>query len=296
MLWRPDGRLARDLPPERKMFPLIMRRRNEAAVYYDVAIDAAKLEPAIEAWNEKNPELGISPFHVVVWALVETIERRPGLNRFVAGGRIWDRDGIHVSFAAKADLNDDESPLLTLKRRLRAGLPFAETVQALRADVAAARGPKRGGPSATELEMKAMGCLPVTIQRLLYGIYRGLDGMGLIPAPLLRGDPLYTSVFVANLGSIGLEPVYHHLYEHGTASVFCVVGAMRDDVVPSQAEPSASGAHVRAPQPVVRRVLPLRFTLDERVCDGLYMQRALQAFQGLVEDPSLAVGAGGGRP
>ena len=291
MLWRPDGRLARDLPPERKMFPLIMRRRNEAAVYYDVNADATKLEPMIAAWNEAHPDAQISPFHVVVWALVETLEIRPNLNRFVAGGRIWDRDGIHISYAVKANLDDDTSPLITVKRRLQAGRPFADTVKLLRGDQASARSSKKGA-SATEVEMRAMGCLPVVVQRFIYELYRGLDGLGLIPAPLLRGDPLYTSACVANLGSIGLDPVYHHLFEHGTGSVFCVVGKLGDAVVAGQAEPSASGAHVRAPQPVVRRTLPLRFTLDERVCDGLYMQRALQAFQGLVEDPSLALGAG----
>lgn len=273
------------------MFPLIMRGRNEAAVYYDVAVDATRLEPAIEAWNQANPELEISPFHVVVWALVETLEIRPHLNRFVAGGRIWDRDGIHISYAVKKDLADDTSPLITVKRRLQAGRPFADTVKHLRGDADSARKGK-GASSGIELEMKAMGCLPVTIQRLVYGLYKGFDGLGLIPAPLLKGDPLYTSACVANLGSIGLEPVYHHLFEHGTGSIFCVVGKLGDAVVAGKAEPSASGAHLRAPQPVVRRTLPLRFTLDERVCDGLYMQRALQAFQELVEDPSLALGAG----
>lgn len=263
-LRRPDGRLARDVHPYRAAMPLIMPSRDGASVYFDVDVPAARLLDVLGTWNAAHPELPATPFHLVAWALVETLHRRPEMNRFVAGGRLWDRDGIHLSFAAKAAKLEEKAPLLTLKRRLEPGRPFAEVVQALQGVVHEGR---NGKTSRVDAELKLLGCLPVFAQRLLYRAFLLADGWGLVPGAMLRSDPLYTSVFVANLGSIGLDACYHHLYEHGTASIFCVVGKVRDDPA----------------------VLPLKFTIDERVADGLYAQRSLGLFKELLEAPEQAV-------
>lgn len=262
---RPDGVLVRDAPPYRQVMPLIMPGRNESAVYFDLDVDLARTTPFVDAWNTAHPERRATLFHVVLWAAARVLASRPELNRFVAGGRLWQRDGVWLSFAAKARL-EDGAPLVTLKRRFDAGfeaVKFDDVVSRVKDDVSTGRS---GRESATDRELRLVVKLPVFLRRWLYGLFRWLDARGLAPRTMLEGDPLYTSMFVANLGSLKMDPCYHHLYEHGTASVFCVIGRTR----------AVDG----------RQVATLRFTLDERVADGLYAQRSLELLRSLVEDPA----------
>ena len=53
---------------------------------------------------------------------------------------------------------------------------------------------------------------------------RLLDSLDLLPASLIDGDPLYANIFLANMGSIGMPAVWHHLYEYGTIPLFGAVG------------------------------------------------------------------------
>lgn len=263
---RPDGVLVTDAPPYRLAMPLIMPGRNESAVYFDLDVDLARTAPFLEAWNAAHAERRATLFHVVLWAAARVLRERPELNRFVAGGRLWQRDGVWLSFAAKARL-EDGAPLVTLKRRFEPGA-FDDVVARVKDDVSAGRS---GRESATDRELRLLVKLPVLLRRWLYGLFRWLDARGLAPRSLIVGDPLYTSMFVANLGSLKMDPCYHHLYEHGTASIFCVIGRTRD----------VEG----------RQVATLRFTLDERVADGLYAQRSLELLRSFVEDPTSSGGA-----
>ncbi|MCO5168907.1 MAG: hypothetical protein M9894_21415 [Planctomycetes bacterium] len=258
---RPDGALVTDAAPYRQAMPLIMPGRNEAAVYFDLEVDLARTEPFLDDWNRAHPEARATLFHLVLWAAARVLQRRPELNRFVAGGRLWQRDGVWFSFAAKERL-DDGAPLKTLKRRFD-GLSFPEVVARVRGDV---RVERSGQESATERELRLLMKLPVLLRRLLYGLFRWLDALGLAPRGFIDGDPLYTSMFVANLGSLKMAPCYHHLYEHGTGSLFCVVGRAHEGKA------------------------TLRFTMDERVTDGLYAHRSLELLRELLEDPAAALG------
>jgi len=51
------------------------------------------------------------------------------------------------------------------------------------------------------------------------------------PASHIEPDPTFTGVFLANLGSVGIDNARHHLYEYGTCSLFSVVGGVRKILV-----------------------------------------------------------------
>lgn len=269
-LRRPDGTLARDVPAYRRAMPLLMRTRNEAAVYFEQEVDLARTGPWIEAWNAAHAGVRITLFHLVLAAAVRVLDERPRLNRFVAGGRLWQRDGVWISFSAKKR-KDDDSPIVVIKRRFQPASPFAELVGLTAGDLGEGRSARE---SHTDRELRLLGLLPLLLQRLLLGLVRLLDHHGLLPGGLIRADPLHASLFIANLGSLRMDAAYHHLYEYGDIPVFCVIGRTRE--VPA----------VVAGQVVVRRAATLRWTFDERVEDGLYAQRALERLRELVEDPA----------
>ena len=125
MWWRrSDGRLVRGLSNTRRAMPYFMRGRNEAAVYFEQDLSLRRTDAFIRAWNQANPMLRIDVFHLAVWGLKEAIERTPSVNRFVAGGRLYQRDQIWFSYAVKQKL-ETGSPMIAVKRRFDLDGSFA---------------------------------------------------------------------------------------------------------------------------------------------------------------------------
>jgi hypothetical protein len=122
--------------------------------------------------------------------------------------------------------------------------------------------------------MKVLLKMPAWLLSALIRLQRLLDAWGLLPSAFVEHDPLYTSVFLANLGSIDMDAGYHHLYEYGNCPIFMVMGRARNEVV------AGEGGRIE-----VRRQITVRYSFDERVEDGLYCASALQRFKELFENP-----------
>jgi len=249
--------------------PWLSNGKNGSVVYFEQSIDLLRAEPFIAAFNERHPQTRITLFHLVVWAMARTLGERPRLNRFVAGGRIWERDGIWISYSAKKRL-DDDAPIVVLKRRFDPSEGFEAMVASMYGELARGRSDEK---SSTDKEIGLIASLPTPLVSLLFALARGLDRWGLLPGWFIRDDPMFASVFVANLGSLKMDAGYHHLYEYGSIPIFCVIGRTREVPV------------VKGGQVVPSRAAILRYTYDERIEDGLYAQRALERLRELVEDP-----------
>lgn len=279
MLWsRPDGTRCKDVPATRRIMPFIMRTRTECAVYFEQEIDLGETLPFIAAFNEAHPDTRVTVFHVFLWAAVRAIHARPRLNRFVMGGKLWQRDGIWVSYSAKKALRDD-APIVVLKRRFDPAMSFEELVRFVYGDLSEGRSDRK---SHVDKELALFLSLPATLLRAGVSLLRWLDDWNLLPGSFIHPDPMYASLFVANLGSVKLDSAYHHLYEWGTIPVFAVIGRTR-----TVTTLDAGGA------PRTRQVCSIKYTLDERVEDGLYCARALELLRDLIEHPGRAADAAG---
>jgi pyruvate/2-oxoglutarate dehydrogenase complex dihydrolipoamide acyltransferase (E2) component len=100
-----------------------------------------------------------------------------------------------------------------------------------------------------------------------------------LPWFMMKDDPLYSSLFLVNLGSIGISDTYHHMYEYGNTSLFGVLSA------PCRI-PVVEGDKV-----VIKEVLRIHWTFDERINDGFYCGKTLAIVQTILEDPDHYVGA-----
>jgi hypothetical protein len=274
MVRRHDGRPA-DVPAYRRMMPFLMRGKNEAAVYFEQTLDVSRTLAWLEAWNAGAGRPRATIFHVVLHALAGVLHDRPRLNRFAVGRRIYDRHGVHISFAAKKRM-DDDAPLSTIKREFPAAEPFAVMMAGLHGAIDDARSTRR---SSVDRELDVLLRLPGPVLDAAVGLLRRLDAWGLAPRALLESDPMYASAFVANLGSIKIDAAYHHLYEHGNCPLFVTVGQV-------QPRPVVGVGDVVT----VRPTLTLRYTYDERIEDGLYCATALDLLRRRVEDPAPADG------
>lgn len=271
MATRPDGSRIERLSPLRRMMPFLMRTRNEAFVLFEQTLPTAPLVPLLARLNAARPaDRRVTLFHCVLRALGLTLTEFPRLNRFVAGRRLWARDGVWLSFSGKQRL-DTDAPVYSAKVRFDA----TETLPAMVDRFLDEVGRGRRGDAPADREIRSLLPLPGPMLRLVLWAGRHLDARGLLPARLLADDPLYASVFVANLGSVGLDAAWHHLFEHGTIPIFVTMGRVHRAPV------------VRADGTVAsEEVFVLRYTYDERIEDGFYAARALERLAALLASPA----------
>ena len=113
---RRDGRRIRDVDGLHVIIVHLMPRRTEAEVYLQYTVDVTELLKYIEAKNGPNAEYKTTLFHCFVTMVARIINERPYLNRFIQGGRIYERDEITVSFVAKRRFSDhSEESLMVYK-------------------------------------------------------------------------------------------------------------------------------------------------------------------------------------
>jgi hypothetical protein len=270
---RPDGDLVRDLPPVRGIVPYLMRRRNESAVYHEAFYDVGQARSWLRSYNRSH-ESRATLFHLVLYASACALHLRPGLNRFASGGRVYQRREVSIAFAAKKEMKDP-SPFATVKLRFGAEEPFEDAVARVAEAVNEGR---RGQARQIDQEAALLMRFPGFAISALTRLAAWLDRWNLLPGLLMRDDPFFASLFLANLGSVGLSDTFHHLYEYGTVSIFGVVGTIRPTLVPVP-----GGTEVR-------ELLSVRWTLDERVNDGFYAARSLRIAQDVLEDPEHFLG------
>ncbi|RMD84654.1 MAG: hypothetical protein D6815_03695 [Candidatus Dadabacteria bacterium] len=258
--------------PIRRIVPFLMPTRTESFVLSRQQIEARPAIDFLEQFNkERPPERRATMFHLLLRAIARVLEERPRLNRFIAGGRLYQRRGVWISFSAKQSMAEN-APLFTCKRRFDCGESLGEMVDGVYETLA---GGRAGRESATDREVKLLVRLPPSVLRVLVRVVRRLNDWNLLPPSMIANDPMFASVFVANLGSVGLDACYHHNYEYGTIPIFVVMGRLhRAPVV------------VGTDRIEVREVFDLKYTYDERIEDGFYCARALERLKYLLEHPA----------
>ena len=267
---RPDGDLVRDESNVRRMIPYLMRGRNESAVYHEQHFDLTRTRPWLRAYNRSHPTAPATLFHLMLLAIAAAIHERPGMNRFISGGRIYQRKHVALSFAAKKSM-EVTAPMVTVKMKFDAGEPFTDAVRRIAETIATSRTDQ---VTMVDKELALALALPGPVLRMVMAGLRLLDRVNLLPGAMIESDPMYASAFVANLGSLGLDNTFHHLYEYGTVSLFATIGTTKKVLVVGPDD-----------KPMTRVTSQIRWTFDERINDGFYCATAIKVAQRIIEDP-----------
>ncbi len=270
---RRDGVPVDDLPALRRIIPYLLRTRTSSQVFFPQRIDVEDLLTWLDTTNEGRPAAQrISLFDVLVTAVARTVRMRPEVNRFVAGRRTYQHREISISFVVKTELTDEGA-----ESEARLVFDGRESVEEVRDLVEAAVRRERSDVQGDDDRLVSLFARwPRPVLGGIARTIRVLDYHNALPGPLMDAIPLYTSVYLVNAGSLGVDAPFHHLYETGTASVFVSIGRA-------------------APVPVVdddgrvvaRRCLDVVYTLDERASDGFYFARTAEVFRRLVSTPQL---------
>jgi len=266
---RCDGVRLKKLSGFRKMFPYMMRTRTESVIYHAQRLRIRDTLAWLDRTNAGR-EPKITFFQVVLAACVRTLALRPEANRFVAGRRIYQRRTIDLSFVVKRELTEQAGET-TIKISFDPRSTVAEIAERVNSVV---RETRQNKSSRDEGTADLVAKLPRCLARLAFRGVRTLDYFGRLPASFIKGDALYTSVFLANLGSIGLDTVLHHMYEWGNAAFFIVVGKRKKEPVLNDRG-----------ELEVQEILDMTISIDERITDGFYYANTIRLLARLIENP-----------
>ena len=244
---------------------------NEA--FIQEQIDITALNEYLKKKTEGDPEFKYTYLHAIVAALVRTITLRPKMNRFISGNRIYQRRWITAAFMVKRQFADESSESIFYK-----AFGDDDNIDTIHQSIKERVTSFRKG-SAEDNSTDKMGLLlrlPPFMMRLVMKILFSLDRKGKVPDFLIKEDPNQASVFVTNLGSIGLHAGYHHLTNWGTNSIFVVIGEKH--MAPFYQEDGSVE---------MREVIDLGVTLDERIADGYYYSKTIKLLKHLLTHPEL---------
>jgi hypothetical protein len=267
---RCEGVYLRKLPGFRKIFPHLMPTRTESTIYYAQRVRLAETLAWLERFNAGRARK-VSVFHVVLAAVARTLAVRPDANRFVSGRRIYQRKTIDLSFIIKRELTEDAGET-NLKLTFDPRCTIRDVVEKVSGAVKATR---TSEVSSDEKLTDLLTRGPRFVTRFATWGFRTLDYFNSLPKSFIRGDAFFSSAYLANLGSIGLDAVFHHMFEFGNTPFFIVVGKPKKVPVVN-----AAGGLEAAD------VLDMNNSLDERVNDGVHYAGTIALLTDLVEHPS----------
>lgn len=264
-----DGRKIRTLPPISKVSPYIMKTRNGASNLFKDTLNVEKVDDYIREKKDQGYP-NFSFMHVMLAAYVRTVAARPALNRFIRGQRVYTRDFIEIALVIKKEMTL-ESPDTVIKATYTPDATAIDIYNELERIIEDYRNNPGGDFDETA---KILNYIPGLLMKFTVWVLNLLDYFGALPRKLTKLSPFHGSFFITSMGSLGIPPVFHHLYNFGNIPIFVSFGAkQRKFVVQSDGS--------------VRKVPYIDYTVvtDERICDGYYFASSLRMMKNIMKNP-----------
>ncbi len=268
---RCDGRIIHTLPGFNKFIPFIMKDRNDSQNFYEQSFEITNAD----AWFRKQRVAGykgMGMLHLFIAAYIRSISQLPGLNRFVVGRRIYARNNIEVVMAVKRGLSIDATET-TIKVEFDPSDTIYDVYNKMNAAIDEVKSDDEG--NGTEDFANKFAKLPRFLVRFALWLLSVGDYFGILPKRLLDVSPFHGSMIITDLGSLGIGPIYHHIYNFGTLPVFISFGAKYHKY-----ELDRHGNMVD------NKYIDAKFVLDERTIDGHYYASVFKLMNKLIHDPS----------
>ncbi len=271
---RPDGRKIRTLAPMAQITAYFQVERNTCTNLFEESFEITHIDRYIrQKRREGLTDFGIT--HVLLAAYVRGIAKYPQLNRFISGQKVYSRDAdIQYCMVIKKEMTVD-SPDTSIKVHLNPHDTAEDVYHKLNAAVNSVKATKELDSSLDSLIM-SLNLIPSVVLKFVVWLLKLLDYFGLLPKFLTELSPFHGSLFFTSMGSLGIPPIYHHLYDFGNLPVFGAFGCKRRAL-----EVLEDGTVVQ------RKYIDVKFTLDERICDGYYYATFFKHYRRLLAHPEV---------
>jgi len=265
---RSDGRLLRSLNPMQKLMPYIMPQRSDGCNSFRGCMEI----DAIERYVREKRQQGLANFttmHVLLAAYTRLVSQRPGLNRYISGQKIYARNHFETMLCIKKEmkLNSPDSVISMV-------YPLDSTAEQIYEITEKLIDNAKNETTSFDSLAKILDYIPGLVKAFAIYLLRFLDYFGLLPKWLMHLSPFHGSLFITSMASLGLPPIYHHIYNFGNVPVFIAFG------VPEWKSIGRADGTTE-----VKKVLNYTLVMDERICDGYYYASAFRLFNGLLRNP-----------
>jgi hypothetical protein len=267
---RKDGKKLKNLPPEFRLIPILMKERDDSQVFFKTDISITAIEEYIDKKKEEGITLGI--MDVIFATVIRMISERPLLNRFCINGMTYARNEITTSLSIKKSKTDDGEET-TIKIHWNGDENIFDVAKKLQKYVAYNKESKN--ENNTDKTADFLNKLPTWLYKLAVGMLIHLDKKGRLPKSIIEASPFHTSAFITNVGSIGIDSIYHHIYNFGTTSLFFAMGKKKKDYIYEDEELKQE------------KVISVAFVGDERICDGYYFANTFRQMERFWRKPEL---------
>ena len=271
---RIDGRKVRTLAPMAQITAYFQWERNICSNLFEESFEITHIDRYIrQKRREGLTDFGIT--HVLLAAYVRGVAKYPQLNRFINGQKVYSRgDDIQYCMVIKKEMTVD-SPDTSIKVHLKPTDTAVDVYNKLNAAVESVKSTQELDSNLDALIM-ALNLIPSVVLKFTVWFLKLLDYFGMLPKFLLELSPFHGSLFFTSMGSLGIPPIYHHLYDFGNLPVFGAFGCKRKAV-----EVLEDGTVVP------RKYVDVKFVLDERICDGYYYATFFKYYRRLLAHPEV---------
>ena len=271
---RSDGRKIRTLAPMAQITAYFQVERNTCSNFFEESFEITNIDRYIrQKRREGLTDFGIT--HVLLAAYVRGVAKYPQLNRFINGQKVYSRgEDIQYCMVIKKEMTVD-SPDTSIKVHLNPADTAVDVYHKLNAAVESVKATKELDSSLDSLIM-TLNLIPSVVLKFVVWLLKLLDYFGMLPKFLLELSPFHGSLFFTSMGSLGIPPIYHHLYDFGNLPCFGAFGCKRRAL-----EVLEDGSVVQ------RKYIDVKFVLDERICDGFYYATFFKYYRRLLAHPEV---------
>ena len=271
---RIDGRRIRTLHPMDQITAYFQWERNICSNHFEESFEISHVERYIrQKRREGLTDFGIT--HVLLAAYVRGVAKYPQLNRFIAGQKVYSHgNDIQYCMVVKKEMSLD-APDTSIKVHLTPYDTAVDVYHKLNAAVESVKSTQELDSSLDGLIM-VLNLIPGVFLKFTVWLLKLLDYFGLLPRFLLELSPFHGSLFFTSMGSLGIKPIYHHLYDFGNLPVFGAFGLKRRAY-----ELQEDGSVVQ------RKYIDVKFVLDERICDGYTYATFFKYYRRLIQHPEI---------
>ena len=267
---RKDGKELKKVDALFRVIPNIMMERDDSQVFFNQDVPITALNEYIE--KKAAEGIKVTLLDVIFAGIVRTIAQRPKLNRFAINGRVYARNDITICMTIKKSLTDDGEET-NLKVYFDGTENLFEVRDKLQKEIADNKVVE--AENGTDKIVKILSNMPTGLLKFAVKVLKFLDKRGHLPKSLIHVSPFHTSAFVTNVGSLGIDSIYHHLYNFGTTSMFFAIGKKKKSYVFEDEEMKEE------------RCINLAFVGDERICDGYYYAYSFRTLVKYLRNPEL---------
>lgn len=267
---RSDGKKLKNLEPIFRVIPSVMIERSDAQVYFKQDIPLKTMDEYIERKAQEG--IRMSYMNIIYAGIVRIINERPKLNRFVMNGTTYQRNKIFVSLSIKKSLTDEGQETVVK-------IPFNGTENIFeikeKVDSTIEKNKDIATSNKTDKLVKILNIIPNKLILWTVRILNFMDKHGIMPKAVIKASPFHTSVFLTNVGSLGIDSIYHHIYNFGTTSLFFSMGKKKKSYIYEDDEIKEE------------KCITIAFVGDERICDGHYYASSFKQLNKYLKKPEL---------